>query len=455
MDNKKSLFKKILIVCFWVAVWSVTAIIVNNDIVLVGPVNILLALFNDAITLNFWMIVFNSLFRILLGFLAGALLGMVLGGAGYRYSLVKEVLSPFVSVIKSIPVASFVVLLLIWSGAGILSFYISLLIVFPQIYVGTLSGLQSTDEKLLVMAKDYQYSFLEKILFIYKDSVLPYIESNLKVTLGLAFKSGVAAELIGLPDSSIGSRLYMSKIYLDTAHLFSWTIVVVAISYCFEKLFLFLLSKIKNYAPTYNSNKLRKMDSKDGEFKLDNGKPSDVVLNNIYVSYDGKAVIENENVNLKSSGTYMLTGPSGIGKTTMVNYIKENAKGDKSIQYQENRLLDKYDVITNVLLGNRNIDCRNAYDEIVKILPKECIYQRVSELSGGMKRRVALMRALLKKSDMVLLDEPFTGLDEDNRKRAMDTIMQLRGNRTLLFVSHDMEDAGYMEATEIAICKKQ
>lgn len=146
------------------------------------------------------------------------------------------------ALLKSIPVASFVILALIWAGSANLSVLIAFLVVLPVIYIHTVAGLESTDEKLLEMAKVFSMSPWKQIRYIYIPALVPYLRSGCGVALGMSWKSGVAAEVIGVPDHSIGEKLYMSKIYLNTGDLMAWTFVIIVISALFEKAVLRLLS---------------------------------------------------------------------------------------------------------------------------------------------------------------------------------------------------------------------
>jgi NitT/TauT family transport system permease protein len=107
--------------------------------------------------------------------------------------------------------------------------------------MNTIAGFENTDSKLLEMASVFHISCGKKLFYIYRPAVLPYLISGCRVALGMSWKSGIAAEVIGVPVHSIGEKLYMSKIYLSTADLFAWTLVIIIISALFEKLFLYLL----------------------------------------------------------------------------------------------------------------------------------------------------------------------------------------------------------------------
>ena len=141
---------------------------------------------------------------------------------------------------KATPVASFIILVLIWVPSRNLSVVISFLMVLPVIYTNVLNGIQSTDGKLLEMAEVFDVSPWRRIKYIYMSSVLPYFRAGCSLGLGLCWKAGVAAEVIGIPAGSIGEKLYEAKVYLETPDLFSWTIVIIILSIAFEKIFLLL-----------------------------------------------------------------------------------------------------------------------------------------------------------------------------------------------------------------------
>ncbi len=237
--------RRLLIILFWILVWQLAAWLIHNNIILVGPAEAGLALLRLVPTKEFWLSVAHSFAKISLGFVLAFACGLALGSAAYRFSFLRELLAPLFSLLKSIPVASFVILALIWTGSQNLAVLIAFLVVLPMIYVNTLAGLKSTDPKLLEMAQVFRIPALKRFRYIYLPALLPYLISGCRVALGMSWKSGVAAEVIGIPDTSIGERLYMSKIYLDTANLFAWTFVVIVVSALFERIFLALLSSLQ------------------------------------------------------------------------------------------------------------------------------------------------------------------------------------------------------------------
>ena len=215
-------------VAFWLLVWHVVSLCVDSELVLVSPVKVVQTLFTVIFDPDFLKTVWYSAARILGGFFTALTLGTVLG-------------CPITAAIKATPVASFIILVLLWFSGKNLSVIISMLMVFPVIYMNVLEGIRSADEELLEMAQVFRLSVGKKLLYIYLPAVAPFFVSACSVSLGLCWKSGIAAEVIGTPDGSIGAVFYQAKIFLQTSELLAWTVVVVAVSVAFEKLFMFLL----------------------------------------------------------------------------------------------------------------------------------------------------------------------------------------------------------------------
>ncbi len=237
-------WRRAFIIFFWLFAWQLLTRLIDNHIILVGPWETLGALRRLIPSGDFWLSVAHSFQKISLGFLSAFLAGILLGSSAYRFPLLQEFLEPVMTLIRSIPVASFVILALIWVGSGQLAVLIAFIVVLPMIYVNTLSGLKSTDPQLLEMAQVFSIPLWKRIRFIYVPALLPYLINGCRIALGMSWKSGVAAEVIGLPSVSIGERLYMSKIYLETADLLAWTFTIIVVSSLSERVFLFLLSRI-------------------------------------------------------------------------------------------------------------------------------------------------------------------------------------------------------------------
>lgn len=240
MKHRISL-RKLLILLFWILLWQLADLRIQNDIVFAGPTDVGRSFCSLITRPTFWQSILHSFGKISFGFCGAFFFGIALGSLAFRVPLLAEILEPIILLIKSIPVASFVILALIWIGSENLAVFISFLVVVPILYVNTISGLQSTDQKLLEMAEVFSIRLSGRIRFIYLPALFPYLVNGCKIALGMSWKSGIAAEVIGVPAHTIGENLYMSKIYLATADLFAWTITIIFVSALFEKLFLKLL----------------------------------------------------------------------------------------------------------------------------------------------------------------------------------------------------------------------
>lgn len=227
---------------FWLAIWQVAAVAINQDIVLTSPIQTIQTLFSLVQQHEFWVSVGLSLLRIFTGGALAFTVGSLLAFLSFKYKLIKILFEPLISTIKSIPVASFVILLLIWVRTPYLSISISFLMALPIIYIAVLEGLLSTDQQLIEMANVYQIYRWRRIKAIYLSQLMPSLKTATSLAMGFCWKSGIAAEVIGLPAFSIGEHLYNAKVYLDTPALFAWTLVVIVMSALGEKIVMRLVS---------------------------------------------------------------------------------------------------------------------------------------------------------------------------------------------------------------------
>lgn len=436
MQNKdKKYVKKFIILLFWLGVWQITAMLVDNFLLVVTPLQALRALVTLVMQTEFWRSALGSLWRIAAGFLLGAVFGLLLAAISYRYRLAEEILRPFMVFCKAVPVAVFAVLLLIWWGSSLLAVAVCFLVVFPNIYLNTLEGLKSADAELIEMAEVFRLPFGTRFFYIYRPALKPFLLSAFQLSLGMCWKSGVAAEVIGTPVHSIGGALYLAKIYLDTADLFAWTAVIIVLSVLFEKIVFYWLEGFFRWEPACKRPAMPQ--------KKATGERKTLCVRNLGKCYHEKWIFRNVNHEFHGGEPYLLDTPSGSGKTTFFRCLcglEQPEEGEASgidtfsVQFQEDRLCEEYSAVKNLemILG----DAKEARTALSKLLPEEALEQPCKELSGGMKRRVALVRAMEAGAQCVLLDEPFTGLDEENRRRAAEYIRTHRKGRILMIATH-------------------
>lgn len=243
MGARKRLLKAASFI-FALLVWQAAAMLLGNRLLLVTPFTVVKRLVYMIPKPEFIKAAGFSFLRITSGFILALVTGSALAAFSGRYKFAETMIWPFIAVIKSVPVASFIILCLIWLSSANLSVFISFLIALPIIYTNTLQGIKSTDKKLLEMAALFRVRPLRRLKYIYIPALKHYLISACSVSIGMSWKAGIAAEVIGIPDGSIGERLYEAKIYLDSGELFAWTAAVVAMAIIFEKLFLLLVKRM-------------------------------------------------------------------------------------------------------------------------------------------------------------------------------------------------------------------
>lgn len=241
MKQNKDRLGKAFAVIFALLVWQTAAVAVDQSILLVSPVDVALRLTTIWQVEGFASSIWFSFYHIAGGFLLALVSGILLAALSGRFKWVETALWPFMITVKTVPVASFVVICLIWLSAQNLSVFISFLIVLPVVYGNVLQGIKSEDGKMLEVAEVFRMPVLRRILYIHMPQLKPFILSACATALGMSWKAGIAAEIIGTPDGSIGKQLYYAKIYLDTDDLLCWTVIIVIVSVAFEKLFMLAL----------------------------------------------------------------------------------------------------------------------------------------------------------------------------------------------------------------------
>ncbi len=233
-------------ILFWLGAWQALSAMVAQEILLVSPVTALKTLLRLMGEGSFYVAVSLSFGRILLGFLMAIALGCALAVAACRFPLIDTLFSPLMSAIKATPVASFVILALVWISSRNLSIFTAFLMVLPLIYKSVLNGLLSADEKLMQMAHVFGVPLHRRARALYLPAAFPYFLTACETALGMCWKAGIAAEVIGQPAGSIGDRLYRAKLFLSTDELFAWTLAIILLSVLFERLAIGAIKRLRS-----------------------------------------------------------------------------------------------------------------------------------------------------------------------------------------------------------------
>ncbi len=480
--TKKAWIKSAAAILFWLLVWELLVVYLDKksgsamggNLLVASPWETVKTLFALVQTSMFWMAVGSSFLKIASGFFLALVTGVLMAVLASLSGAVRALLTPVLRLIKAVPVASFIILALFWlSSSKNLSVLISFLMVLPVIYTNVLQGIEGTDKELLEMAKVFRISHGKRIRYIYIPAVLPYFVSACSVGLGFCFKSGIAAEIIGLPLNSIGERLYEAKLYLLTEELFAWTAVIVLVSVVFEKVVMLLVNAVAR-GLAGNGRKCEPTESeRDEAGSIEdvseevavrtetmlhlveempvNGAPAEYGLFNVSKRFGDAPVLEQFSLELRSGETVALMGASGGGKSTAGKLLLGLLKADggevkrpkkMGAVFQEDRLCREFDAITNIAMVTG--DRAEAEEALVDVGLSEVENKPVAELSGGMKRRVAIVRALLSDGEVLVLDEPFTGLDVKNKQQVLRYVKEKLQGRSVLLITHNEEEAAYL-----------
>ena len=228
----------------WLGVWQLAGTLLRQPLLLPVPLSVLRRLGELSVTAAFWRTACRSTARILSGFALGCLSGILLAVPAHAFRRVRELLYPAVAAVRAVPVASFIILSMLWLNARTLSVFIAFLIAFPPVYLGVLEGIGQADTRLLEMAAVFRVPLLRQIGGVYFPAALPAFRTAVSLSVGMCWKAGVAAEIIALPAGSLGERLYKAKVYFLTEDLFAWTLAVVLLSVLFERLLVRLLDRL-------------------------------------------------------------------------------------------------------------------------------------------------------------------------------------------------------------------
>lgn len=228
----------------WLIVWQTVSSVVNKELLIASPVQVGLRLFELIKTQEFWLTTLRSLLKITEGYLLGVICGTLTAVLTAAVPFCYELFYPLISTVRATPVASFIILALVWLKRDNISVFICFLMVLPIVCANVTQGIVSVDKKLIEMARVYSFSKGKLLKLVYIPSVMPSFATGVTTALGLAWKAGIAAEVLSTPKGYIGTELYNSKVYLETADLFAWTVVVILLSFILEKLVVKLLEKL-------------------------------------------------------------------------------------------------------------------------------------------------------------------------------------------------------------------
>ena len=422
------------VAAFWLAVWVFVAALVAQPLILPGPGAVVVALLRLVCDACTWAILAGSGARILGGLALAAVCGGVLAGVSVRSLTFARLVAPALSFVKATPVACVVVLLLIWLGSARVSIAAVFLMALPGVYFSLVEGLTQVDQPLEQMFRLHGVRGWRLFCAHTWREVLPFVLSCARAVIGMSWKAGVAAELIGMAVGTVGERIYQAKLLIETADLLAWTVLVVAASWACERVLVWLL---RASGPAAWRAAVR------AHGRCPRGRAGG--------SAGGRAATELDGLVLRvpAGGRACVMGTSGVGKSTLLA-LAAGECAPCSMVFQDVRLVEGASALDNVLVcADARVDASSAAALLRLLVPGVDVHARVVELSGGQRRRVEIARALLCPGGAVILDEPFTGLDTAARDACAEVVLDLLDGRMLLLATHDAVDAQALNISDI------
>ena len=436
------------VAAFWLAVWVFAAALVAQPLILPGPGAVVVALLRLVCDANTWAILVGSGARILGGLALAAICGGVLAGVSVRSRTFARLVAPALSFVKATPVACVVVLLLIWLGSARVSIAAVFLMALPGVYFSLVEGLAQVDKPLEQMFRLHGVRSWRLFFAHTWREVLPFVLSCARAVIGMSWKAGVAAELIGMAAGTVGERIYQAKLLIETADLLAWTVLVVAASWACERVLVWLLRASGSVAWRV-AVRAHGRSGRGREGGSAGGGAAAVLVLAVGDRAPWAPALDGLALRVPAGGRTCVMGASGVGKSTLLAL----AAGECvpcSMVFQDVRLAEDASALDNVLVcADARVDASSAAALLRLLVPGVDVHARVAELSGGQRRRVEIARALLCPGDAVILDEPFTGLDTAARDACAEVVLDLLDGRMLLLATHDAVDAQALNISDI------
>lgn len=431
------------VAAFWLAVWVLVAGLVAQPLILPGPGAVAVALLRLVCDGGTWAILAGSGARILGGLVFAAVCGGVLAGISSRSRAFARLVAPALSFVKATPVACVVVLLLIWLGSARVSIAAVFLMALPGVYFSLVEGLSQVDKPLEQMFRLHGVRGWRLFCAHTWREVLPFVLSCARAVIGMSWKAGVAAELIGMAVGTVGERIYQAKLLIETADLLAWTVLVVAASWACERVLVWLL---RVSGPVAWGAAVRAHGRAGGS--AGGGAAAELALA-VGDRAPWAPALAGLVLNVPASGRICVMGASGAGKSTLLA-LAAGECAPCSMVFQDVCLVEDVSALDNVLVcADARVDASSAAALLRLLVPGVDVHARVAELSGGQRRRVEIARALLCPGGAVILDEPFTGLDTAARDACAEVVLDLLDGRMLLLASHDVADAQALDISDI------
>ncbi len=485
--------------------WQILASFAGTGFLLPSPGRVVLTFVNLFSKADGWLSVLRSAGRILRSVLVATALAILAAWFASRHRPLRLLLSPLILVMKSVPIVSFILVALFFMGESLLTSFICGLIVFPLNYGQLLSALSDLDPGLLEMGRVFSLKKGELIRYLVVPGCREVFLASTSVAVGMAWKAGVAAEVLAFAPGTIGRHMHEAKLYLDMEKLLAWTLALVLVSFLTEqvliRLFRFLLTHIGQSLRSFDLSRLLKKGRQEekalktraellregrsaveeapvcpadgqairlsGVLSIHTASPGEdppaIEIVQVSKCFGSSYVFSDYDARLPLDKPLVITGPSGIGKTTLMRLIAGLIRPDSGriegvpergvFVFQENRLLPQLSARDNIRLVLPDYEEGRA-DQLLEALDLLTVKdQPASTLSGGEKRRLALARALAPESDILYLDEAFRELDQAHESQAIKLLLETAKGKPILIATHDLSLIDRLKANVLELRK--
>lgn len=478
--------------------WQVLAWLGGTGFLLPSPARVLSRFFDLFTQPAAWQTVLTSAGRIIPSILLAIGLAILFAWLASRLRPLRFILAPLILVMKAVPIVSFILIALFFMGETFLTIFICSLIVFPLVYSQLLSAFLNVDPGLLEMGRVFSLSRRESIRYIVIPGCLETFLAAVSVAVGMAWKAGVAAEVLAFARGTMGRHMHEAKLYLDMEKLLAWTLALVLVAFLSEQLMVGLFRRLLTFigqnlprlkeARTGKALKTRSqlLDDEgvawEGQalcpledqairvrgllsVKSDPQGPDAPVIRirDLSKCFDSSYVFSQYEATLPLDRPLVIIGPSGVGKTTLMRMMAGLIRPDSGtiegvpergvFVFQDNRLLPQLSARDNIRLVLPGYEETRA-DQLLEALGLTSVCdQAAATLSGGEKRRLSLARALAPESDILYLDEAFRELDEKHESEALALLLDMARDKALVMATHDLTLIDRMKANVLELRK--
>lgn len=449
----------LLSVCLLLLVWQLMALYVGKPELIPSVPGLIETLFELLKTAAFYQHISTTLLRGLVGMLISLACAFASASLFARYKLIYELCRPLLTIMRSVPVISFILLALIFLNPEGIPLMIAFLTMFPLLTENLTEGLSKLRPGLSQMAVLFRINCRNRLMQIVYPQVKPFLFSGLASAAGFGWRAIIMGEVLSQCTFGIGGEMKRAQNFIAVPELVAWTIMAVLISFLFDK-GISKLATVRWPVSFCTDNK---------EVMQYKGPASSVMLSDVTFRYTKMEVLSHFSYTFKSGIIYGIKAPSGTGKTTLLNVISGSLKPSSgeisykgkqnfSAVFQEPELLPQLTVSENVSLPLTSVYdkahaiCHSA--EALKLVEMDSFAGKYpNELSYGQQQRVALARALAYPSNIMLLDEPFKGLDKDLTFRIINRIIagQKENRQTIIFTSHNPEELALLASVIIEL----